>query len=137
MDLFFIVLLCVSALGLIGLISVKHWELTTGRILFSGVRPAAGRALGAGLHFVERRAPAMLKSFARSAYRRLSAMLHLGVAWAVLHAEGALERVLNLLRHTTHPQSSGEASAFLREVAEHKKSLLERGDKKQNAIYEE
>lgn len=131
------VLLGVSATGLIALLTVKRWELTTGRILFSELRPAAGRILGSGLTFVERRAPVLLKNIAWAVYRRASAALHFAVAWVVLHAERLLERVLNILRHTTHPAGEGEASPFLREVAEHKKSLLKRSGKKQNAIYEE
>ena len=117
MALFLTVLLCLSAAGLVVLISVKRWELTTGRVLISKLRPAAARVLGEGLHFVERRAPAALKDLER-----------------------LLERVLNTLRHTTHVRGGGEASAFLREVAEHKKSLQERQErngKKPNAIYEE
>jgi len=140
MVLFLAVLLCVSALGLICLIAVKHWELTTGRVLFSELRPAAARVLGAGLHFVERRAPAALKNLARRFYAEARETLHLAVAWVALRTERLLERLLNTLRHTTHVRGDGQASAFLREVAEHKKSLQERQErngKKPNAIYEE
>ncbi len=138
MVIFLTALLCLSALGLITLITAKHWELTTGRVLFSEVRPAAGHLLGAGLHFVERRAPVVLKSLAGRLYAEARTGLRIALAWAVLRAEAALERVLNTLRHTTHPHGEGEASAFLREVAEHKKSLQERASPKTpNAIYEE
>lgn len=137
MVLFLTAVLGVSALGLVVLLTVKRWELTTGRVLFSEVRPVAGRFLGLGLAFVERRAPALLKQFAWSAYRRLRTALNILVAWTVLRVEHLLERVLQLLRHTTHPQAGGEASAFLREVAQHKKSLIQRSGKKPNAIYEE
>lgn len=134
---FLIALLCVSSAGIVGLIAIKRWEMTTGRILLSDIRPAAGRVLGSGLHFVERRAPVLLKNWAWRLYRTTRATLHLGVAWVVVHTERLLERVLSALRHTTAERGEGEASAFLREVAEHKKSLLQRSGKKQNAIYEE
>ncbi len=137
MVIFLTVLLYLSIAGLIGLLAVKRWEFTTGRVLFAGARPAAGAMLGEGLHFVERRAPALLKGFSWTLYRRLRAAFNLLVAWAVLYAERMLERVLSVLRHTTHPSGSGEASAFLREVAEHKRSLQKRSGKKPNAIYEE
>ena len=138
MVLFLTVLLCVSVLGLVCLITVKHWELTTGRVLISKLRPAAARVLGEGLHFVERRAPAALKDLARRFYAEARETLHLAVAWVALRTERLLERVLNTLRHTTHSHGGGEASAFLREVAEHKKSLQKRASPKNpNAIYEE
>lgn len=135
---FLIVLLCVSIAGLIMLLASKRWETATGRVLFSEVRPAAGRILGGGLHFVERRAPALLRELAWTLYRTVRRWLHVGTAWAVLRAEALLERVLHTLRHTTVTSGNGEASAFLREVAEHKK-LLQKSDstEKKNAIYEE
>ena len=137
MTLFLIGLLCFSITGLVGLIALKRWETASGRVLFSGVRPAAGHYLGAGLHFAERRVPALLKGFGWTLYRKVRAALHLFVAWSVVHTERLLELVLQTLRHTTTTKGTGEASAFLREVAEHKKSLINRSSKKKNAIYEE
>ena len=138
MVLFLTVTLCVSIVALSALLTIKRWEIMSGRIFFSGVRPAAGRYLGAGLHFVERRAPSLLKTLAGTLYRVARRALQLGVVWTVLHAERALERVLQTLRGATRERGEGEASEFLREVAEHKKSLQERSSsKKPNAIYEE
>ncbi len=134
---FLIAVMCVSIAGMVSLIAIKRWELNSGRILMAGVRPAAGRVLGAGLHFAERRAPALVKGAGWTAYRVLRRTFHLAVAWVVVHTERGLESVLHTLRHTTATHSDGEASAFLREVAEHKKSLIQKSSKKKNAIYEE
>lgn len=135
---FLTALLCVSIAGLLGLVVLKRWELTTGRILFSEVRPAVGHLLGRGLHFVERRAPALLRQWGVALYRALRRLVHVGVAWLVVHTERLLERTLHTLRQGTDaPRTDTEASAFLREVAEHKKSLQEGDSGKRGAIYEE
>jgi len=64
-------------------------------------------------------------------------LAHRTTAWSVLQVERMLEKTLHTLRHTTAARADGEASAFLREVAEHKKSLIEKSGEKKNAIYEE
>ena len=134
---FFISLLGISIAGIVTLLAVKRWELSSGRLVLSTVRPAAGRVLGMSLHFFERQAPAMLSRAAKRAYAYARAASHRIVAWAVLHVEDALEKTLHTLRGATQERGDGEASPFLREVAEHKKSLLERSGKEPNAIYEE
>ncbi|MSR70750.1 hypothetical protein EXS62_01800 [Candidatus Kaiserbacteria bacterium] len=136
MVIFFTLVLLVSAMGLVGIIAVRRWEISTGRVLFADTRPVAGKLLGEALHFVERRAPTLL----RSGFSRLVGFvrkgIHVGAAWVVLLTERLLEHTLHTLRHTTAKKGEGEASPFLREVAEHKKSLQEKSDK-QGAIYEE
>ena len=134
---FFSTTLVIAILGLAGLIAAKRRESTTGRVFFSGVRPVAGHLLGKGLHFVERRAPALVRSGASALIAAARTGIRFSIAWVVLRAERLLEKTLHTLRHTTATRGEGEASAFLREVAEHKKSLLEGSDKKKNAIYEE
>src|SRR3989338_263143 len=134
---FFSITLGISILGLTGLIAAKRWETATGRVFFSGVRPAAGQVLGSALHFVERRAPALLRLGFSTLIAAARTGIRFSIAWVVLRAERLLEKTLHPLRHTTATRGEGEASPFLREVAEHKKSLLEGTDRKQNAIYEE
>ncbi|OGC87316.1 hypothetical protein A3D70_01040 [Candidatus Adlerbacteria bacterium RIFCSPHIGHO2_02_FULL_54_18] len=137
MALFFSVMLFISILGLSGLIVAKRWETVNGRAVLFGARPAVGRMLGTVLHIVEHRIPAFLRAGAVRLFMAARTGMHIGVAWTVFHAERLLERTLRALRHTTAARGEGEASAFLREVAEHKKSLLKSSDKKKNAIYEE
>ena len=134
---FFIALFCVSIAGLTAILCSKHWETTHGKLVMSGVRAKAGGMLGVGLNFVERRVPAILRDAARSGYAIARLLLHRGVAWLVLQVERVLEKTLHTLRHTTQQRGDGEASAFLREVAEHKKQLQNGASKKKNAIYEE
>ena len=138
MVLFFTTTLAVSIVGLLTLIMVKHWELSTGRVVLGALRPAIGSFLSGILHWVERQAPSLLRQWVRRAWFIGRTLFHRYVAWSVLWAEHLLERTLYLLRHnTSQPKSGGEASAFLVEVSKHKKTLLKRSSKKPNAIYEE
>ena len=137
MVVFLTALLCISLAGLACVLYAKHWEETNGKLMMSRVRPKAGEVLGVGLNFVERRAPALLRDAASRAYAAARTLVHRSTAWAVLQVEQMLEKTLHTLRHTTAARSEGEASAFLREVAEHKKSLIEKSGEKKNAIYEE
>ena len=137
MVVFLTALLCISLAGLACVLYAKHWEQTNGKLMMSRVRPKAGEVLGVGLNFVERRAPALLRDAASRAYAAARTLVHRSTAWAVLQVEQMLEKTLHTLRHTTAARSEGEASAFLREVAEHKKLLQNSSSKKENAIYEE
>lgn len=138
MVIFFTVTLGISIVGLLTLILLKRWEMSSGHVVFSGVRPAVGAFLGAISHWVEGQAPSLLQRLARKAWYVGRALLHRLVAWGVLFAERLLERTLHLLRHnTSQPKAGGEASAFLIEVSKHKKTLLKKSSKKPNAIYEE
>lgn len=137
---FLIALFALSLGGIIALLSAKHIELEHGRLFFAGVRPAIGAYLGSWLTFVERRAPHLLRRYATEGYTIAKALFHRGVALLVLHTERLLERTLQGLRGATGSHAAGsEASEFLREVAEHKKTLLKKAarSKKQPAIYEE
>ncbi len=137
MVIFLIVLMSISIIGIVGLIALRRWEVATGQVFFASVRPAAGRVLGAGLHFAERRAPALAQGLAWSLYRVVRRVFQFAVAWIMLQVERLLERSLHSLRHTTVVGGDGKASAFLREVAEHKRSLMRQSSEKKNAIYEE
>lgn len=128
MVLFFTATLLLSILGLVSLIALKRWELRTGGVLGGAVRPHVSQFSRTVLVWFERVLPALLRQNAARAGAVLRTALHRGVAQGVLHAEHGLERTLYLLRHTTEEKPMlGEASAFLREVAEHKKQLLAQG----------
>ncbi len=137
MTVFLIALMCISVVGISSVLYVKHWEASHGKLIMSGVRTKAGEALGVGLNFLEKRAPVVLRAAAMRGYIMARTLLHRGIAWMVLFVEHLLEKTLHSLRHTTQQRSDGEASEFLREVAEHKKQLQNSASKEQNAIYEE
>ena len=134
MVVFFITLLGVAIVGLSGLLGVRHYELQSDKVILADLRPTLGAWLGALLHFVERVAPAIIRYWATIVYRRVSFEVHRAAAWLVIHTERLLEHTLHTIRHTTAPKEGGEASAFLREVAEHKKQLQE--ESQTRAIYD-
>lgn len=138
MVLFLTVVLGVSIVGLFSIITIKRYEMRTGRVVLADVRPAVGHWLGSGLHFVEHHLPRFVWLKLEQAWRYLNRVAHRLVAWGVLHTERGLERTLETLRQRTDvvPHNK-EASAFLREVAEHKKSILEGDPDGKRAIYEE
>jgi hypothetical protein len=137
MAVFLTVILYFSIVGLACILYAKHWEEVNGKLIMSKSRTKAGEALGVGLNFVERRAPVVLRAAASRGYAIAHVLVHRTAAWAVLHVERVLEKTLHTLRHTTESRGDGEASAFLREVAEHKKLLQDSSSKEKNAIYED
>lgn len=117
--------LFISIVGLVSLFMVKRWELQTGRMLFATARPAVGRWAKDTLVWFEHALPKLVVHYGAHMGARAEHWLHKSAAHALLSAEHGLERVLNSLRGVTEqPRSSKEASAFLREVAEHKRQLL-------------
>ncbi len=137
MVLFFIVLLCISVLGLVSLVAIKRWEMNSGRVVMSSVRPTAGALFGSGLHFVERKVPGIVRNAVQRAFVLTKVLSHRLTALVVLHTERGLERTLETIKHKTGaPAQKGQASEFLREVAQHKKALQD-GSAEERAIYEE
>ncbi len=134
MVIFLVVLLGISIVGLVALLSIKRWELTTGKMLLSQSRPHVGAFLGSAAVAVERHLPALVRRAVHYWYRRIFAFVLRLVALLVLYAERLLERTLHLLRHSTSAPRGEQPSEFLREVAEHKKAL-QNGE--QGAIYED
>ena len=124
---FFITTLLTSILGLSLLLALKHWELRTGAVLGGRMRAPVGNFFHTTLLWLERILPTLIRVFWRRAFRATVAFVHRSSAWAVLWTEWALEHVLHLLRKTTSTRRIGEASVFLREVAEHKRKLLKEG----------
>lgn len=123
--LFFCALLFISIVGLVSLVCIKRWEMRTGRMLFAGARPSVGAAAHVFLTWVEGVLPSLIAMRTRQTFHALRIWLQRSVARGLLAAEQWLEGVLDSIRGVTeHPQSNKEASAFLREVAEHKRTLL-------------
>ena len=128
MVLFFTTTLLASIVGLLLLLSVKQWELRTGAVLGGRVRAPVGNFFHTALLWLERILPTLTRVFLRRAFRASVAFVHRASAWGVLWAEWTLEHVLHVLRKTTSVRHGvGEASVFLREVAEHKRKLLKEG----------
>ena len=117
--------LIVSIVGLVSLLALKYWELSTGRLVAISARPRVSRASRSMLFFFEQVVPALVRVYSRRAWRALLGTAHFVSAWVVLKVEYVLEHTLQKLRRSTEVRrGTGEASAFLRQVAEHKKKLL-------------
>lgn len=125
--------LILSSAAMILLLYAKHWELTTGRILFPNARPKIASYAHRALFAVERELPALLKSFFRTGLRWLRTRARDLLARAWIATEQELERMLYKLKHGlaaarrggAPTENIGQASAFLREVAEHKRKLVQ------------
>jgi len=120
-----------SIFGAASLLVLKRYEITTGRVVFGQSRPKVGAFFHTGLVWFEHKLPALLAKLVLQGVEKFKKVLHIVVARAILSAEGSLVWILKKLHYTTHPTSGskGEVSAFLREVAEHKKNFLKRKQK--------
>lgn len=124
MALFLTIVLALSCFGMVALLWAKHWELSTGRLLFAQWRPGLTAASHRFFSTVKSHLPALMREGLERLARDMRYGARAGLARTALAAEGWLERSLHNLRHATSPHGkAGEASAFLREVAEHKKQL--------------
>ncbi len=133
----FSITLGISIVGLILILTLKRIELRTGRVLFRGLRPAMGNFLGGILSFVEHVLPAA----GRRVGRNIVHATQRGVKFVMLRGALVFERTLEMLLHrvrekTRPPRGRTEVSGFLKEVAEHKRSLLEQPESKRT-IFDE
>ncbi len=126
---FFLSTLLISVCGLVTLFGVKYWELRTGGVIFAGLRQKMGWYFSTIALWGERIIPALARIYGRRAWRSMQGYVHQTIARIVVVAEYWLERTLHQLRRTTEVRyAPGEASPFLREVAEHKRKLI-RGER--------
>lgn len=124
MGTFFIVTLAVSIVGMITLLMLKRYELNSGRIFLGSARPAVGHFFHRGLSWFEYVLPGLVRVGAKRLWGTARRLVHVWAARLVVVLESYLERALRRVRHTTvAPKQGKETSAFLREVAEHKKKL--------------
>ncbi len=124
MVLFFTSTLLISALALVLLLCVKRWELNTGRVVGTAVRPSIGRFFCSVSLWVERIIPTLVRVYSKRLWYSSRSFIHKVTALVVVRIEHALEKTLHALRHTTDVrQGGGAASPFLREVSEHKRKL--------------
>jgi hypothetical protein len=127
MVLFFMVMLGVSILGMVALLSFKRYELASGRVILASARPAIGTFCKHALWWVETVLPALVRVYTRRTIRYCKVTLQRAIARGILWVEHTLEQVLHTVREQTEASRvPGEASAFLREVAEHKRKLSRR-----------
>jgi biopolymer transport protein ExbB/TolQ len=127
MALFFTVTLAVSIAGMLLLLGFKRYELSSGKLLFVSGRPAIGNFFKRVFWWIEKVLPALVRVYGRRAFRFAKAALQRGLARSILWLERTLEHILRTVREKTEtPRAPGEASAFLREVAEHKRKLSRR-----------
>jgi hypothetical protein len=120
------VTLGISIVGMVALILMKRYELSTGRIFLARSRPAIGDFFHRKLVWLEQVLPGLVRRGLRELWAAMLHFLQVGTAWVVLKIERGLEYALHRVRHTTTPvppERGEETSAFLREVAEHKKKL--------------
>ncbi len=116
----------VSIAGMISLLALKRYELSSGRVFLGRARPAVGDFFHRGLSWFEYVLPGLLRVGARRLYAAARRVLHVWLAWFALKVEQGLEGALRRVRGTTTaPRLGQETSAFLRQVAEHKKKLQE------------
>lgn len=125
MVLFLTIVLLISCAGMALILFLKQRELRSGRVFFAGARPALSGFFSKVLT-VEKALPSVAGAVSRRAGASARAGFHAFAAWVVLHLERVLERALHVIRFkTSAPEAQGEASPFLREVAEYKKKLQE------------
>lgn len=123
---FFTVTLAVSIVGMISLLMLKRYELNSGRVFLGSARPAVGNFFHRWLSWFEYVLPGLVRVGARTLYNTVRRVLHVWGARVVVKLEQGLEQALKRVRRTTVvPKRTRETSAFLREVAEHKKKLQE------------
>jgi len=122
--IFFTTTLVISIVGLISLITLKRWEMKTGRILSVAARPKVTQGLTQASVWMEHHAPAFVRHLAARALRFIEVQIHRAVAYGVLVFERLLESTLEVVRYKTQVKhTDATASAFLREVSAHKKVI--------------
>ncbi len=122
--MFSTITLGISIAGLIGLIVLKRFEERTGRLLLTSLRTRVGKYVHEGVERTRRDLPVAsrrISTVARDMGREYAKQF---LARSLLASEHWLERTLSHLRRVERAGRGGEASSFLKEVAEHKKQLV-------------
>jgi|SRR6185503_250085 len=128
MVLILIIVLYVSIAGMALLIGIKRWELKTGNVLASSLRPGVARMSHSTVVW-GKQFPYFLHSYIIEKTPVVRDAIHRLFARIILWVEHLLEQTLHTLRRGTTPQGEGApVSDFLREVTEHKRKLLSAGE---------
>jgi len=116
-----------SVMGMLSLLILKRYELDTGKVVFAEARPRVGYYLERAVRLFVSVLPSLIYHALLRAKNAFLFFIHAAVARAALAIEQLLERILHTVREkTSPPRAPGEVSAFLREVADHKKQILHR-----------
>src|SRR2546428_3010782 len=99
MLLFLVVVFVLSCAAMVLLLYIKHWELSTGRMLFASARPHVAAFAHRALVSIEHHLPSALKRASVRIFRWLRAHARNIVARALIAVEHTLENVLTTLRH--------------------------------------
>lgn len=131
MALFFTITLLVSAASLFVLIGLKRFEMRRGKVVFARVRPFVMGVLYALLRFIEHILPSLMRRVLYKGWVAVRRFASVTLARTVLFFEQRLVQVLELMHYKMQPRhGTGEVSAFLKEVAEHKRKLLRKAPEK-------
>src|SRR5882724_10645447 len=98
MVLLLITLLAVSVVGMLSLLWVKHYELSTGNLLFAGSRPALSKFSSRAVFLFGTALPHFVRYEAHRSYSWVAGLMHRLTAHGVLRVETWLERTLNSVR---------------------------------------
>jgi hypothetical protein len=125
MLLFLTVVLICSSIAMMLLLYAKHWELTRNRLILASVRPLLSSASSHAIQTVEQRVPLAVRQLGMRIVIWIRLRARDIAARMLIAVEHALEAALVRLKHAFSPaiSSEGASSAFLREVAEHKRKL--------------
>ncbi|HVV15294.1 MAG TPA: hypothetical protein VHD55_02775 [Candidatus Paceibacterota bacterium] len=124
---FLTITLVVSASGLILMLALKCYEMRRGRLILASVRPKVGGAAHNAVMFIESVLPALFLRGARGLVAGARGLARRIVARSIVLFERLLHKMLVFMHDMTRPpQAGGPASAFLQEVAEHKRALQKR-----------
>ena len=134
---FFSSTLVFSLVGMILVLVLKRFEMRSGRTLFVRLRPFFNRFFHRSLVWVEYVLPDALETTLKRLVYALTRVVRGGVVEVMRFFEHKLEALLEAVRRRTRPPQGGnkEASTFLREVADHKRSVMHR--KGDHEIFEE
>lgn len=137
MALVLTIILGISIIGLTTLLTLKRYEMRTGKVFFARSRPVFEKPLHTSSFVVANILPLLAKrSFAQAMYGVRSILGHL-IARITLSVEHVLHRLLEEIQRIIEPRhTGGQVSTFLQEVAEHKRKLLRRAPEKR-AIFDE
>jgi hypothetical protein len=126
-QVFFSITLAVSVVGLLSILLLKRYELSTGKMVLGKARPKVSRVSHDVVLTVEYILPSLVVRIIKRSIELVKDWLKQVVARAIFLFERMLEVLLHTVREKTRPpRGAGEASAFLREVADHKRELLKR-----------
>ena len=121
--LLFSTTLGISILGLLAILIIKRFEIRTGRKFFGRAR----QPLDSASVFIVEGVPSLFHQGRHHALGTMRQWLQFGVMHAIVQVEKTLEKMLHNVREKTRtPREPGEASQFLREVADHKREILNR-----------